>query len=336
MTIFSRRRDDAREPWQAPKSDLADEALIIPPCDLWDADQSQKDCDTSTYSPHDEELSEKIAFNTGQHCWAFMGSAGGVGTTSLSVQIAFELVKKLEGQSKVNGEKNGSQVCLIDLDFETGNCAHHLDMSPSVNLEDLNVEASRIDAALAQSYITEHKSGLQVMAAAPIIGANSKVKAQVVLALLDALTDSFPYVILDLPTSWQNWTPPVLAGSDFIGLLTDMTIPSLHSAKSKYIQCDSLYGNDVAIDIILTKFERRMFKNTLKLTDAKKVLQTDIFGTSCADPASVLEAVNCGTPVGELLPESRYAKDSRKLLQAILSKTKTHVFSVENSLAANA
>ena len=73
--------------------------------------------------------------------------------------------------------------------------------------------------------------------------------------------------------------------------------------------------------IILNKYERRSFKNTLQLHDAEMALQCKLFAKVCEDSSVTQEAINCGEPVGSIRTNSRYAKDSRKLLEKILSMT---------------
>ena len=55
----------------------------------------------------------------------------------------------------------------------------------------------------------------------------------------------------------------------------------------------------------------------LRLSDAQTALQCEIFGTMCADQITTRQALNCGEPVGAIRTDSRYAKDSRKLLKQI-------------------
>jgi len=319
MKIFSRRNDDPREVWQeGSKSD--DETLMIPPCDIWDTPPDKTSEVNST--PHETSL--PIASDkTPSQCWAFLGARGGVGTTTLSVETAFHLAKNHYRQTQSSPKPGQEKVCLIDLDFETGSVSHHLDIEPGLRLEDLSNEPTRIDADLTRSFISRHKSGIAVLAAPNMIGTNLKVNPHTVVAILESACDMFPHVILDLPVQWQSWSLAALGGSDYVGLLSDLTIPSLHLARNKRAQIGLLLERKKSCDIILNKYERRSFGNNLRLPDAQKALQCEIFGTVCNDAQTVHEAINCGDPVGNLRKDSRYAKDSRKLIEKIFEKTKT-------------
>lgn len=325
MNILSRREDDLREAWLEETSSK-NEVLIVPPYDLWHEDEDEaapvNELPSGYDISEDVEVTLKNKIEQTSQCWAFMGSVGGVGTTTLAVQMAYELAKLNSSASKKHRRREDPQICLIDLDFENGNCKHYLDVEASLSIEDLTGDAIRIDTTLVQTLLSTHSSGISVLAAPNVLGANARVKPEIVLALLDAACEIFPYVILDLPRNWQGWSQAAIAGSDFVGLLSDLTIPSLHMARTKRNQLVELLDDEAACKIILNKYERRSFNNRLRLSDAQIALQCEIFGTICMDQNITREALNCGEPVGAIRSDSRYAKDSRKLLQQIIEVTK--------------
>ena len=318
MKKISRRKQTDRDVWSEDKRN-AETDLIIPPCELWHGDSNN----TSQPVSADTPKSTSIPNENRSQCWAFMGAIGGVGTTTLAVQLAYELIKR---QSRISGKPNRkpeSQVCIVDLDFESGSCIHHLDVEPALSHDDLSGDPLRIDSSITDSFINTHGNGISVLAAPNVVGANERINTQTVLALLDTVTSMFPYVILDLPKQWQAWSYAALGGSDFVGLLCDLAIPSLHMARSKKEQLAELMKSETPCEVILNKYERRSFKNTLQLVDAEMALQCELFSMLCEDSSVTQEAINCGEPVGSIRANSRYAKDSRKLLEQILSFTKT-------------
>src|SRR5262249_1677826 len=57
------------------------------------------------------------SLSQGGSCYAFIGAAGGVGTTVLAVETAFLLARR---------SKQPERTCLIDLDFQSGTVAQYL------------------------------------------------------------------------------------------------------------------------------------------------------------------------------------------------------------------
>ncbi|WP_416877171.1 AAA family ATPase [Litorimonas sp.] len=330
MKIFARRKDDPREVWEEENSKEAKDSLIIPPCDLWQKEKVQN-CDVQTDLNTEEHsdggmkaekvLSKKRSESIKPQCWTFMGARGGCGTTSLAVETAYHLAKN-HSAPRGQSERTGSEhVCLIDLDFETGSVIHHLDIEPGLRLEDLSQDTTRIDADLTRSLMSSHKSGISVLATPNMIGANSQINPYAVVKLLEAACEMFPHIILDLPVQWQGWSLAALGGSDFVGLLTEPTIPCLYSARNKRTQIGEMLQNKKSCDIILSQYERRALGSNLRLPDARKALQCDVFGTVCNDPQNVNAAVNCGEPVGHIRKGSRYSKDCRKLIEDIFVRS---------------
>ena len=257
--------------------------------------------------------------------FALVGATGGVGTTSLATQLAHEFAISLTNGQSSRRRPVDPKVCLIDLDFESGACAHHLDLLPSLSLEDLCGLPEQIDTAFTQALVSTHECGVSLLAAPNTVGANARVNPQTVMAMLDAAAELYDTVIIDLPRYMQPWTLSVMRAVDVLGLTCELTIPSLHAARERLAMLSGKPGN-VNTQVILNKFERRSFKNTLRLSDAETALGCPIQSTLCLDPDTTREALNCGEPAGAIHPDSRFVKDVRKLAELLKNEQ-------ENSLA---
>lgn len=330
MKKFLRRKTDKRDAWSEDEREVQT-SLVIPPCDIWHEDEQAETAVATGEASQSDENSElqttmlgsspKPTEDTGSQCWAFIGATGGVGTTSLAVQFAYELSKQISQFGRGVHNTSAPLVCLIDLDFEAGRVAQYLDIAPGISHEDLKKEASQIDAAYAQALFVEHKSGISVLAAPNKLGANREINPAIVVSLLEIACEMFPYVILDVPQHWQSWNLAAIGGSDFVGLVSDLSIPSLNAAREKRAQIAQLFSNEKSCDFVLNKFERRYMKSSIKLPDAKKALKSDVFGTICFEGEVALEAINCGAPIGSVRPSSRIAKDCEALIDKIQEAT---------------
>lgn len=273
----------------------------------------------------DIERSEQMPFPntpTGQDCpriFALVGATGGVGTTSMATQLAHEYaVNYAPNQTSRRGPADPT-VCLIDLDFESGACAHHLDLLPSLTLEDLCGPAEQIDKAFTQALVSTHECGIALLATPNTIGANARVNPQTIMAMLDAAAELFDIVVIDLPRYQQPWTLSVMRAVDVLGLTCELTIPSLHAARERLAKLSAATNEAVNAHVILSKFEKRSFKNILRLNDAETALGRSVLTTLCLDPDTTREALNCGEPAGAIRPDSRFVKDVRKLAEALNS-----------------
>src|SRR5438046_4585368 len=89
--------------------------------------------------------------------YTFLPAAGGVGLTTLAIETAMLLLKGENGQK--------TSTCLVDLDFQHGSCCDYLDLEPRLDLDEIEPRPDRLDRQLLEVMLSEHPSGLKVIAA---------------------------------------------------------------------------------------------------------------------------------------------------------------------------
>ena len=77
---------------------------------------------------------------------AFLPAAGGVGATTLAIQTTLTM---LAGKEKTTA-------CLVDLDFQNGSCAFHLDVEALLDLDAIGPNPQRLDAQLFEVMLSPH------------------------------------------------------------------------------------------------------------------------------------------------------------------------------------
>ncbi len=97
------------------------------------------------------------AETTEAQIFTFLPAVGGAGVTTLAVQTAMLLFN--------SGARGKSATCLVDLDFQHGACADYLDIEPRLNLSEIEPRPERLDRQLLEVMISQHPSGLAVVAA---------------------------------------------------------------------------------------------------------------------------------------------------------------------------
>lgn len=236
-----------------------------------------------------------------------MGASGGVGTTSLAIQMAYDLIKQ--------GGKKAPSVALIDLDFESGACADYLDLKAGLSPDDLQGDPQRIDVPLTAAFMRRHKTGIHVLAAENRLGGNDAVNPDVVLALLDTVCDMFDVIILDLPRIWRPWNHAAIGAVDHFAIVTELSIPGIHKTRRQIESIENIVEPMTRpTEVIITKMERRTFKNEIRIKDAVKILNRPLSGAICIDGEATLSALNRGIPAGLVRIEGRYVKDTRNIL----------------------
>lgn len=230
-------------------------------------------------------------------CVAFRGVGGGVGTTSLAITTAHLFAQAKRGE-----------VCLVDLDFALGMCGHYLDMGVTPDVRDFQADPLRVDANFVRAMLGHHEAGFSVLASPGISGGNEIVNPATVLKILDVIADMYPVVVLDVPRLLRPWTEAALMAADRVALVTELNIPALHVTRQRLSELETM--GVMQTDVVLSKYERRTFRATLRQTDAERAIGCKAAANITLDAITVSEAMNCGVPTTVAAPDSRYAKDA--------------------------
>jgi pilus assembly protein CpaE len=122
----------------------------------------------------------------------FFSPKGGVGTTTLAVNAAVLLAGSLPGNTP------GARVLVVDMDLQFGQVATHLNLQPRFDIAGLAGDEQALgDQELAMSYLTQHSSGVQVLAAPAHPDADFRVSVDQLERMLAVLRPRFDHVIVD-------------------------------------------------------------------------------------------------------------------------------------------
>ena len=227
-------------------------------------------------------------------------SVGGVGATALTTQLAIRFAR--------SEAVHGREACLIDLDVQFGDAAFQLGLRPRLTLADLFHAGTRLDGALLRSVTTNHDSGLQLIAAPSEMMPLEVMGADQVIEIVDAAKREFGCVFLELPTNWTNCTLSLLATSDLIMLVTDLSIASLHRARR---QLDLIAAQDLGqldIRVVVNRFDKSQYRK-LGANNILEVLGREVAFTVVSDPSLMRGATERGVPIYEIKRRSELGND---------------------------
>jgi pilus assembly protein CpaE len=149
---------------------------------------------------------------------AVMGPKGGVGTTTVAVNIALLL-----------REQTHSAVALFDADFLGGDTTIHLDLSPQRTVLDLVPHIDALDARLIDQVLTKHRNGLQVLARPTDPEQADVLTADHVRTILGSLVQMFDEVVIDAALTYDD---RMLAVLDLADLYVVIVVPHLGTLRS--------------------------------------------------------------------------------------------------------
>jgi len=243
---------------------------------------------------------------TESQIFTFLPAVGGAGVTTLAVQTAMLLLN--------SGNRGKTSTCLVDLDFQHGACADYLDIEPRLNLSEIEPRPERLDRQLLEIMLSQHPSGLAVVAAPNRPAEMRSFDPDVVTRLLDLVSSNFEYVVFDMPRTWFSWTDSVLLGSNKLFIVTETTVPGLRHAKQLVEAIRERLGDGPHPQVIINRFEQRLFSTGLRRADVEQALGEWFAACVPNHYGLVREAIDRGVPIEEIKPGNKITAQLRKLI----------------------
>jgi len=229
-------------------------------------------------------------------------SVGGVGATMLATQAA-----------SLHASRGVGETCLFDFDLQFGNAATFLGLQPQLGLADLLEAGARVDGDLLRSVMARTRTGLNVVAAPPEIMPLESVSADQVFDVVDLATRNYGTVFADLPGNWTNWSLSLIARSDVVLLVVELTIASLRQAQRQIALLRSQGVVDGRLQIVVNRVQKKLFR-TIDLADAERALNHPVAFSIANDFPLVSAALDQGVLLDDIKPKNRISRDIGEIL----------------------
>jgi len=158
---------------------------------------------------------------SGSEVIAFLKAGGGVGATSLAVQLATIFATR----------ERGLRVCLADLDVQSGSAAVYLDVQNTVTMSQVLAAGKDLSEIRFSEALSAHASGVRVLGDPQEFMPLEALTPAIVENLVSALRREFDIVLIDLPSAWTAWTDRALRCADRIVMVTHLSVPHTHLTR---------------------------------------------------------------------------------------------------------
>ena len=225
------------------------------------------------------------------HVIAICGATGGVGTTSLAVNLGSVLAKD---------EKNS--VVLVDLDLALGDADVFLDAIPDYTLVDVAQNISRLDFTLLKRSLTKHASGLYLLPRPVQLSDSSHISPDDLTRVLGLLKASFTHMIIDLSKGYTAIDSVALKSAKDILLVTQLDLPCLRNVVRLMLSFNEDDALKDKVKIIVNRVG--LESGAISLKKAQETMGRDIFWQLPNDYKTMVEVRNNGVPLIEQAPRA--------------------------------
>lgn len=262
-------------------------------------------------------LPRPVALPSAGKVIAVAQARGGIGATTVAVNLACQLARRTARRGKANRPR----VALLDLDIQFGNANVFLDLEDNGAFQRMVEDDARPDAQYLRAMVQTHSSGVDLISAPGDVIPLDAPDSEMIDALMTALQAEYDFVIVDLPRALVDWLEPVMKRAATLHIVTDLSIPAIrHARRLIDFHRDEQIG--LPVRLIVNGTARPVIKSGT-VRDAESVLDSKI--ADWLPPAAKLarKATDIGQPVSTFARRSPLGKSFDKLARATRTETDT-------------
>lgn len=230
------------------------------------------------------------------------GAKGGIGKTTIATNLATALV-----------HKTNQSVVIVDLDTRFGDVAILMDIPVERSIADLAMPENEITREIVQECIYTHNTGVAILPA-PIRPTDWRsVHAGHIERVVNLLTQTYDYVILDTPGTFNDIVARSLELATIVMLVATVDMASL---KDTLLAIDMLRSWNFPQDKIKLAINATNEAVNVQTSEVKRMLGRDVFWSIPYD-RNISAATQLGMPVVVAKPQSRAAESLVEMAYAL-------------------
>ena len=212
--------------------------------------------------------------------FAVIGAKGGVGATTIAVNVA-TMLNKLQPASTV----------LMDLHLTYGDAAIFLGAEPRFSILDALENMHRMDASFLRTLVTQTKSGLTLLASSDHT-VSPPVDVTRVRSLIGLVANEFRFLVLDVPRSDPAMLDSLESVSSIV-VVANQEVATIRSAARMAAALEQRYGKE-RVSVVISRYDARA---EIGQADVERVIGRPV---TCLFPnnyQTALASLNNGRPL---------------------------------------
>jgi pilus assembly protein CpaE len=235
-----------------------------------------------------------------------IGSKGGVGTTTIAVNLAVSLAEATDLVS----------VALVDMNTVFGEIPLFMDIKPEHHWGKVANNIHRLDSPFLMNILVKHASGVYVLPSPSHLDSSKVATREVITQLLGFMTKVFDFVVIDGGNSLGDPSLSALQMADQVFLVCNQCLPGLANANKLMKSFQEIgYPEKARIKIILNSY---MAGSCISVKNAEEGIGQPVFWTIPHDCESTMAAINEGKVLSEIARRSSVTKAVRALATTLV------------------
>jgi pilus assembly protein CpaE len=173
---------------------------------------------------------------------AFIGAKGGVGSSTISHNIAWAMSTLFK-----------SEVVVADLDLAFGTANINFDQDPAQGIAEAVFSPERIDEVYLDRLLAQCSEHLSLLAAPSTLERVYDFDTDAFAQIIDTAQRSAPLLVLDVPHIWNGWTRNTLMKADDVVITATPELANLRNTKNLVDMMKRLRPNDPAPKLIINQ-----------------------------------------------------------------------------------
>ena len=238
------------------------------------------------------------------------GLAGGTGSTTMAVNLAWELAN--------TGKKFPPSVCLLDLDLQYGSVATFLDLPRREVVYDMLSDTEGMDEEIFGQSLLTYEDRLHVLTAPSEMLPLDLITSEDVNRILTMARNQFDYVVVDMPSTLVQWSEAVLNNAHIYFAILEL---DMRCAQNVLRFKRALQSEDLPLEKLrfvlnrAPKFTDLSAKSRVKRMAESLSISIDLQLPDGGKP--ITQANDHGMPLANSAPKSPLRKELMKLAASI-------------------
>jgi pilus assembly protein CpaE len=237
---------------------------------------------------------------------AILGSRGGVGCTSVAVNLGASLA-----------QEPGHTVALIDLDLALGDADVALDLMADYTLADVALNVDRLDMTFLRRSLSKHSSGLSLLPHPVQMEDAALIREDHLQRVIGLLRASYTHLLLDLSKSFSPTDVTALRMADVILLVAQLELSSLRNVVRLLLTLSNDENLAGKVQVVLNRVGG---ETDISIKKAEETIGKPIFWQIPNDPRPMVESRNQGIPLTQHAPKSKAQVSIAGLALALCGK----------------